>query len=139
MGWLAGRLAGWFRLKEAVRLTGCQVLTMRMDGPGWRGREGKSGQGNRRRRRASGKLSIGDGSTLMRATISLPLSFFVGGGGQAGGGSLTTKEGRVVARVWVAGTRYLGTSVSAHDIDIQGAGEQVLTSSLWYTGTYRPD
>lgn len=34
MGWLAG----WRRL--FVRLTCCQVVTMRMDGPGWRRRGG---------------------------------------------------------------------------------------------------
>lgn len=62
------------------------------------GREGKhTSELQRRQREARMKLSMRNGSTLMRPTISLPLSFFVVG---AGGGSLTTKEGRMV---WFGG------------------------------------
>lgn len=134
---LAGRLAGWLvPTKGGCSLTGCQVLTMRMDGPGWRGREGKSGQGNRRRRRASKKLSTrwinpDEGDDIAAS------KFLCGGAGRWW--QLDNKGGGVAARVWVAGTRYLGTTAPAHDIDMEGAGGQVPTSSLWYTGTYRPD
>lgn len=62
--------------KETVRLrlTCCQVVTMRMDGPGRRTQErGEETTGLQRRISTSRKLSRRDGSTLMRATISLLL------------------------------------------------------------------
>lgn len=69
---------------------------MRMDGPCCRRREGEQ-TAELQRREASRKLARRDGSTLMRATISLLLSFFVGG-------SLTTKEGDGLVRWQGRGT-----------------------------------
>lgn len=95
MGWLGWLAADCEQRRLFARLTCCQVVTMRM---GWSWLEGV-GEGKhtaelqRRRREARMKLSMRNGSTLMRPTISLLLSFFVVG---AAGGSLTTKEGRMV-------------------------------------------
>lgn len=83
---------GWLRLgcglaglqacravsKEAVRLTCCLSGGDDEDGPCWRGKRGEK-DGGITTEEASTKLSRRDGSTLMKATISLPLSFFVGG------------------------------------------------------------